>query len=107
MGTAEKKVINKIESRAKIGLEKYGTTTDRTDLSLKDWATHLQEELLDGAIYAQKVIDNIDNLDKLKKELAKLCKEYKEKETLGMMYIESVSKQYEIFELTMKICLSS
>ena len=30
------------------------------DLSFKDWLIHLQEELLDGAGYIQKLIEEID-----------------------------------------------
>lgn len=34
------------------GLDKYGTSLDRTDLSLVDWLQHQAEELMDGAGYA-------------------------------------------------------
>ena len=39
--------------RSKVGLEKYGVTTERSDLSAVDWVQHLQEELLDAAVYLQ------------------------------------------------------
>jgi hypothetical protein len=55
MSTIEKKVIHKILTRAKIGKEKYGTTMERDDLSFMDWINHLQEELLDAAIYLEKI----------------------------------------------------
>ena len=41
--------------RSKVGLQKYGTTTDRTDLTVTQWVQHLIEELLDAANYAQKL----------------------------------------------------
>ena len=34
------------------GRMKYGTTLDRTDLTLTDWLQHQSEELMDGAGYA-------------------------------------------------------
>jgi Na+/phosphate symporter len=50
-------VIEDIERRAKVGLETYGTTMDRSDLSELDWLNHMYEELLDAAIYTKKIID--------------------------------------------------
>ena len=55
MSKIEDQVINKIQSRAEIGESKYGVTMERKDLSLCDWVTHLQEELLDASIYAEKL----------------------------------------------------
>ena len=48
-------VIDKIASRAQIGKQKYNTDLDRNDLSLSEWLTHLQEELLDAANYVEKI----------------------------------------------------
>lgn len=39
--------------RSIVGFQKYGVTTERGDLSLGDWLQHLQEELLDAAVYVQ------------------------------------------------------
>ena len=44
-----------IQERAMTGELKYGTNMERSDLSMKEWLTHLQEELLDAAIYVQKL----------------------------------------------------
>ena len=55
MSTIENKVINRILERAKVGHKKYGTTMERDDLSFFAWLTHLQEELLDAAIYIEKI----------------------------------------------------
>lgn len=49
------KVRKKLADRANVGLKKYGVTTERRDLSLLDWLNHLQEELLDAAIYIEKL----------------------------------------------------
>lgn len=48
-------VLEKIIQRSKFGKEKYGTDLDRTDLTVKDWITHAQEELMDGILYLEKL----------------------------------------------------
>ena len=63
MSSIEEKVIAEIRQRAEKGEAKYGTTMDRDDLSLKEWMQHLKEELMDGVIYTQKIIDILDALD--------------------------------------------
>ena len=56
---AVENLIQKIQERAKMGLDKYGTTMDRTDLSSEEWDTHLSEELMDVAVYmTKKMKDN-------------------------------------------------
>jgi len=58
MSAVEQRVIGKIMWRAQEGWKKYGTTMERQDLDLMQWMLHLQEELLDGAIYLQRIIDD-------------------------------------------------
>ena len=48
-------VIEKFKSRSAIGIAKYGTTLDRTDLGILDWIQHAQEELMDGILYLEKL----------------------------------------------------
>ena len=55
MSKIEDKVVMMIRERAMKGEAKYGTTMERGDLSMQEWLTHLQEELLDGAVYIQKL----------------------------------------------------
>ncbi len=43
--------------RSQIGLNKYGVTTERTDVTRKQWLIHAQEEAMDLAIYLQVLID--------------------------------------------------
>jgi hypothetical protein len=59
MSKIEDRVIAKIEARAELGRQKYGKTMTRKDLTFRQWVTHLQEELLDAAIYAEKLLDEI------------------------------------------------
>ena len=55
MSKIEEEVIKMIQERAMKGEAKYGTTMERGDLSLQEWLTHMQEELLDAAVYVQKM----------------------------------------------------
>ena len=48
-------VINSIREREERGMSKYGVNTDRTDLSTLEWLQHLQEELMDGAVYIERI----------------------------------------------------
>ena len=47
--------------RSEVGIKKYNTTLDRTDLSLLDWHINMYEELLDGALYCKKIIKELKN----------------------------------------------
>ena len=48
-------VIKKFLQRSAFGQEKYGVTLDRTDLSVKDWVQHTQEELMYAILYLEKL----------------------------------------------------
>jgi hypothetical protein len=67
MSRIENQVIAKIQARAETGQRKYGVTMERKDLTFRQWVTHLQEELLDAAIYAEKLLDEISIPDMKKK----------------------------------------
>lgn len=54
------KVRKKLADRAATGLKKYGVTTERRDLSLFDWLNHLQDELLDAAVYVERLKTDIN-----------------------------------------------
>lgn len=45
--------------RMQRGYLKYGTTTERSDLNMLDWIQHLQEELLDAAVYCEALKSNL------------------------------------------------
>ena len=48
-------VVEKFVRRSEFGRAKYGTTLDRTDLSVLDWITHAQEEHMDAILYLEKL----------------------------------------------------
>ena len=51
-------VINRYKDRAKLGLNKYGTTLDRDDLTTEQWLEHAIEEALDLSLYLNKLKQN-------------------------------------------------
>jgi len=50
--------------RMEKGFNKYGVNTERSDLSILDWLQHLQEELLDAAVYVQTLKNNLKDESK-------------------------------------------
>ena len=57
MSSIENLVCEKITHRAAFGLNKYGTTMERTDISKLEWLQHAQDEAMDLAVYLQKLIE--------------------------------------------------
>jgi len=51
-------VVQKFQQRSEIGIKKYGKTLDRNDLNFIEWVNHLQEELMDAILYAEKLKQN-------------------------------------------------
>lgn len=56
MDSINQSVISKLQERAERGQKKYGVTMDRRDLTELEWLQHAQDELLDGAVYLEKLI---------------------------------------------------
>lgn len=46
--------------RSQFGIAKYGTTLERTDLTLRDWLQHAYEECLDQANYLKRSMMEMD-----------------------------------------------
>jgi hypothetical protein len=59
-------VIDQFAKRSNVGLEKYGTTLDRTDLTMLDWIQHAQEELMDGILYLEKIKKTMRETQKIR-----------------------------------------
>jgi hypothetical protein len=60
MSAIEDKVCIKILERAEFGAKKYGVTMEEEVLSTLKWLNHLQQELMDGAVYVEKLIQMLD-----------------------------------------------
>ncbi len=56
----EADVCADIAKRQEHGFAKYGTTVRDNPLILRRWIQHLYEELLDGAIYAKRAMEEMD-----------------------------------------------
>ena len=54
-------VLAQFKERSSVGIEKYGTTLDRKDLSTLEWLKHLQEELMDATLYIEKLKQEYEN----------------------------------------------
>ena len=54
-----REVQRRLGDRAIAGLGKYKVTTERTDIDLVGWLTHLQEELLDAAVYIERTLSDL------------------------------------------------
>ena len=52
-------VAQALLDRSAAGKQKYGCTTERTDIDLAGWLQHLQEELLDAAVYVERLKQEI------------------------------------------------
>ena len=52
-------VREQLKSRMEAGINKYGVTLERTDLNFLDWLQHLQEELLDAAVYVERLKSDV------------------------------------------------
>ena len=48
-------VITQFKDRSQRGIDKYGVTLDRTDLSTLEWITHAQEEAMDFCLYLERL----------------------------------------------------
>ena len=48
-------VIKQFKDRSSVGIEKYGVTLDRTDLTRLDWINHAQQEAMDLVLYLEKL----------------------------------------------------
>lgn len=60
MSKIEDEVCRKIKARSDVGKKKYGVTMEEEILSIEEWLTHLQEELMDAAVYVEKLLGLIE-----------------------------------------------
>jgi len=53
--TIVESVIEQFKQRSEVGIKKYNTTLDRTDLTRLQWLQHAQEEAMDLILYLEKL----------------------------------------------------
>lgn len=49
-------VQQKLGMRSKVGVKKYGVTTDKANLTRLQWLQHAQEEAMDLSVYLEELI---------------------------------------------------
>jgi hypothetical protein len=54
-------IIEKFRQRSAVGIKKYNTTLDRTDLSEEQWCNHLLEEMMDAILYCYRLREQLKN----------------------------------------------
>lgn len=54
-------ICNEFVDRSLHGFNKYGVTTERTDLDFDQWLQHLKEELMDAVVYVHRVQQEREN----------------------------------------------
>ena len=54
-------IVSQFVKRSEIGKSKYGTTLDRSDLSVLEWIQHAQEEHMDAILYLEKLKHELTN----------------------------------------------
>jgi hypothetical protein len=67
------RVLARFNERSQVGITKYNTTLERTDLSTLEWLTHAQEEAMDFVLYLERLKDEYNKpfTDRLMEEMTK------------------------------------
>ena len=60
MSRIEDEVCKKIQARSDVGKEKYGVTMEEEILSIREWLNHLQQELMDAAVYVENFLGMVE-----------------------------------------------
>ena len=58
-------VCKALKKREEKGMNTYGVSTDRTDLTTEEWLQHLQEELMDACVYIEKLKREFQSIPKV------------------------------------------
>jgi len=57
------RVLARFNERSQVGINKYNTTLERTDLDTLQWLTHAQEEAMDFVLYLEKLKDEYKTIN--------------------------------------------
>lgn len=78
--------------RSQVGIKKYNTTLDRTDLELSDWLQHAAEEGMDMTLYLKRAKKDVEELNEQFDELVRDYFELKQQFELKDRIIETLNK---------------
>lgn len=81
-----RKLIRQLIERDARGKAKYGTSLDRTDLTLPAWLQHQAEELMDGAGYALAAKREAESLLRTKAAALEVCNAAQTASSLNELY---------------------
>ena len=59
--TIVESILSAFRERSERGIDKYGVTLNREDLSTLEWLKHLQEELMDATLYIERLKQEFNN----------------------------------------------
>ena len=90
MSKVEDEVCEEIQERAKVGLNKYGVTMERDDLTHDEWLEHLQHELMDAIVYLQRLRTREQTLEAKLRELVESFKTEKMDMWMIIKHIEAL-----------------
>lgn len=54
-------VLKRFNERSKVGINKYSTTLERSDLNTLEWLTHAQDEAMDFVLYLERLKQEFKN----------------------------------------------
>jgi hypothetical protein len=54
-------ILNRFILRSKAGIEKYGVTLQREDLTTLEWLQHAQDEAMDFCLYIERLKQEFSN----------------------------------------------
>jgi hypothetical protein len=85
------RVLARFNERSQVGINKYNTTLERSDLSTLEWLTHAQEEAMDFVLYLERLKDEYNKpfTDRLMEEINKKQKAA----IIELINMDSYSKQ--------------
>jgi hypothetical protein len=66
--TIVESVVKQFKERSEVGIAKYGVTLDRDDLSTLEWLINLQQEMMDGILYIEKLKSKQHIIDIMKSD---------------------------------------
>ena len=81
MSKVEEAIAKRLLERADVGFRKYGVTMERQDLDTMDWLKHLQEELMDAAVYVERLMEEYKTVElsvKYGREFAEMMRDLDE-----------------------------
>ena len=55
-------VKESFDQRSQTGIEKYGKTLGKQELTFTQWMQHLQEELMDATLYIEKIKNDLNGV---------------------------------------------